>query len=212
MTAGMTIRDACDDPAIFAPWFRDRSTWTAWLAFLNVLFGLPLSDEQLAVYRQCTGRTAPPSGPFFESWLICGRRAGKSFVLAMIAVFLACYRDWKPYLVPGEVGRIAIVAADRKQARTIFGYVLGFLENVPMLAGMIVRQTLESIDLANGISIEIQAASFRTVRGYSLIAALCDETAFWSTDDGSANPDVEIIRSIRPALASIHGSMLLFAA
>src|SRR5215831_14088390 len=105
MTAPLSIVDAIDDADIFAPWFRDRATWQAWFAFLNVLFGLPLSPDQLVIYQECTGRTAPPSGPFYEAWLICGRRAGKSFVLALVAVFLACFRDWQPFLVPGETGR-----------------------------------------------------------------------------------------------------------
>ena len=42
--------------------------------------------------------------------------AGKSFVLALIAVWLACFKDWRPYLGPGEVGTIIGRAADRKQA------------------------------------------------------------------------------------------------
>jgi hypothetical protein len=212
MTAAPTILDLCDDPQIFGRWFRDRATWQAWFAFISTLFGLPLSPEALAIYQQCTGRTAAPiGGAFYEAWLICGRRAGKSFILALVAVFLACFRDWTPFLVPGETGRIVIIAADRKQARTIFGYVVGFLENIPMLSGMILRQTQDTLDLANGISIEIQAASFRTVRGYSLVACLADEVAFWMTDEGSSNPDTEIIRSVKPALASIRGSMLLAA-
>ena len=211
MTTAPTILDLCDDPKVFGGWFRDAATWTAWFAFLAVLFGLPLSPEALAIYQQCTARTAPPSGAFFEAWLICGRRAGKSFVLALTAVFLACFRDWTPFLVPGEVGRIVIIAADRKQARVIFGYVVGFLEAIPMLSGMVLRQTQDTLDLANGITIEIQAASFRTIRGYSLVACLADEVAFWSTDETGANPDTEIIRSVRPALASIRGSMLLVA-
>jgi hypothetical protein len=182
MMPPLSILDAVNDSAIFAKWFRDSATWQAWFAFLAVLFGLPLKPDQLAIYQQCTGRTAPPLGPFFEAWLVCGRRAGKSFILAMIAVFLACFHDWAPYLVPGETGRIIIIAADRKQARTIFGYILGFLENIPMLAGLIVRQTAESVDLSNNISIEIQAASFRTIRGYSLVACLADEAAFFRRD------------------------------
>jgi hypothetical protein len=67
------------------------------------------------------GRTAAPIGPFYEAWLCCGRRAGKSFIRALVAVFLAWFRDWTPFLVPGEVGRIVIIEADRKQARVIFG-------------------------------------------------------------------------------------------
>jgi hypothetical protein len=211
MKSMISMGDALEAGDVFGPWFKETATWQAWFAFLATMFGLPLPPEQLAVYRDCTGRTEPPSGPFYEAWLICGRRAGKSFILALIAVFLACFHDWKPFLVPGEVGRIVIIAADRKQSRVIFGYVLGFLQNIPMLSGMIVRQTLETIDLANNISIEIQAASFRTIRGYSLVACLADEAAFWTVDEGGANPDVEIIRSVRPALASIRGSMLLVA-
>ena len=71
-----SILDAIDDPQLFAPWFRDRSTWSSWLTFLRALFGLPLSDRELPLYRECTGRTEPPTAPATEGWLICGRRAG----------------------------------------------------------------------------------------------------------------------------------------
>src|SRR5580700_4975679 len=79
-----------------------------------------------------------------------------------------------------------------------------------MLKALIVRETAEAIDLKNGVTIEILTASFRTVRGYTLIAALCDEIAFWRSDE-SANPDSEIIGAIRPAMATIPGAMLLCA-
>ena len=63
----------------------------------------------------------------------------------------------------------------------------------------------------NRVRIEISTASFRTTRGYTLIACLCDEIAFWRQEETSANPDVEILRALRPGLASIPGSMLLLA-
>jgi hypothetical protein len=90
VTAGI---QAIDDPAPFAPWFRDKATWLGWRTFLAALFGLPMTPDQVAFYHQCTGRTAAPGVMVEEAWLICGRRAGKSFVLALIAVFLACFRD-----------------------------------------------------------------------------------------------------------------------
>ena len=43
------------------------------------LFGLPLDNEQLELFRQCTGRTEPLSTGHNEAWLVCGRRGGKSF-------------------------------------------------------------------------------------------------------------------------------------
>jgi hypothetical protein len=45
----LTISAAVADPKVFAPFFRGPS-WDAWRAFFAVLFGLPLTDEQLAIY------------------------------------------------------------------------------------------------------------------------------------------------------------------
>ena len=204
------IIDAINDPNLFAPWFKDRATWAAWFAFLAALFALPLTSEQLAIYRQCTGRNEPPSSPASEGWLVCGRRAGKSFVLALVAVFLACFFNYRQYLAPGERGTVLVVASDRRQARIILRYIRALLTQVPMLARMIERETAEAFDLTNSVSIEVATASFRSVRGYAIVAALLDELAYWMTDD-AADPDYEIINAIRPGMATIPNAMLLCA-
>src|SRR5688572_17770009 len=110
----ITILDAVTDNNLFASWFQ-RGTWEAWRAFLAALFALPMTAEQLATYQSCTGRDAAPSVPANEAWLVCGRRAGKSFILALVAVFLACFRDYRQYLAPGERGTVLVIATDRKQ-------------------------------------------------------------------------------------------------
>src|SRR5262245_28810422 len=211
MTArcNLTILDAIADPKVFGEHFRG-DTWEAWRAFLCSLFALPMTDEQLAIYRKHTGRKAPPFQPIHEAWLICGRRAGKSFVLACIAVFLACFRDWRPLLGPGELGTIMIVAEDRKQARMIMRFIGGLLRGAPMLRRTIVGETAESFTLRNRVQIEVHSASFRSTRGYTILAALLDELAVWPTDE-AAEPDVEVINSIRPGMATIPGAMLLCA-
>jgi hypothetical protein len=210
MAPATTIIDVCRDPELFAGWFRDPATWRSWFVFLRALFGLPMSATDRKLYKECTGRDDLPNDGVREAWLICGRRAGKSFVLALIAVFLACFCEWSRYLSPGERGTIMVLAADRRQARTIYRYAHALLTRVPMLAQLVERETAEAIDLSNGVTIEIMAASFRSVRGYTLIAALCDEVAFWRSDD-SANPDAEIIAALRPAMATIPDAMLLCA-
>ena len=40
-----------------------------------------------------------------------------------------------------------------------------------MLAKMIERETQEGLDLSNGITIEVHTASFRSIRGYAIVAA-----------------------------------------
>ncbi len=206
----MNILQACLDPAVFGTHFRNKDTWASWFAFLAALFGLELTPHQLAVFQRCTNRTEPPTHRASEVWLLCGRRAGKSFTLAVISVFLSCFHDWRPNLGPGERGTIMIIAADRKQARVIMRYVRGILKAVPMLAQLIEAARQESIDQTNRITIEVHTASFRTVRGYTIVAALCDEIAFWTGAD-SSNPDFEIITALKPAMATIPNAMLLCA-
>ncbi|WP_292522910.1 terminase family protein [Methyloceanibacter sp.] len=206
----ITILDAMADENVFGHAFRDAESWRAWTAFLAALFGLPLDDEAQAIFRDCTGRSEPPAEGVGEAWLVIGRRGGKSFVLATIAVFLACFRDWRPYLAPGELGTVMVIAADRRQARVILRYVRGLLNASAMLKAQIKNNSAETIELANSVCIEVHTASWRTTRGYTVVAGLCDELAFWRADD-SANPDTEILNAIRPAMATIPGALLLCA-
>jgi hypothetical protein len=210
LTATPTITEAMDHPAVFGPFFKG-TTWKPWRAFLAALFGLPMDDDALALYRHHTGRQTAPVAAFREAVLICGRRGGKSRILALIAVYLACFRDYAPHLAPGEIATIPIVAADRKQARTIFRYVLGLLNNVPALARLKGDQTAESVEVGSNVLIEIHTASYRGVRGYTLAAMLIDEVAFLRSEETSANPDQEILAAARPGLSSIPGAMLLIA-
>jgi hypothetical protein len=205
----VTLLEALNDPHLFAPLFVGPS-WRPWKAFLTALFGLPLSDTDLDLYRRHTERQAPPTTPFNEAALVIGRRGGKSRILALIAVFLATFRNYTPHLAAGEVATIAVIAADRKQARVIFRFITGILDAVPMLRAMVEDSTAEAITLANRVMIEIHTASFRVTRGYSFAAVLADETAFWRNED-STNPDVEIFRALRPGLASTPGALLLNA-
>jgi hypothetical protein len=62
--------------------------------------------------------------------------------------------------------------------------------------------------LNNRVSIEITTATYRMIRAYRVLAALCDEIAFWRSED-SANPDEEILVALRPAMSTIAGSLLI---
>jgi hypothetical protein len=53
----------------------------------------------------------------------------------------------------------------------------------------------------------VRPASFRTIRGITAIAAIADELAFWRSDD-SANPDKEILKALRPSLATTGGPLI----
>lgn len=206
----VSILDACRDPNLFAPWF-ERGDWTAWHAFLAALFGLPMDDDALAIYQRHTGRTSAPTAPFREAWLVIGRRGGKSFTMALVAVYLATFRQYRQHLQPGERATVAVLAADRKQARTVLRYIGGLLRGVPMLKRLIERETAEGFDLAGSVTIEVTTASSRATRGYTFAAVLADEIAFWPTGEDVADPDAEILNAVRPGMATIPGAVLICA-
>ena len=202
-----TILDACGDAKLFGPWFSG-DTWTAWFAFFATVFGLGLTDEWSQIFRDCTGRSETPTEAFREVWCSCGRRAGKSLAAGTLAVFLACFRNYNAYLKPGETGVVILVAPDRRQSKVLLRYIMGFLRNVPYLKKLIVNERAESVDLANGISIEVATASHKTSRGFTAVAVIVDEAAFLPTDE-SSEPDTELLVALRPTLATIPNSLLL---
>jgi hypothetical protein len=204
----LNITQAIQDAHLFKPLFRKLETWASWVVFLKVLFALRMSKDELALYQQCTGREKPPKAPFREAWVPTGRRSGKSFIAALVAVFLACFRDYRPHLAPGERAMILIIAADRSQAQNIFRYIKGFLASNPMLSKMVEAEKAESVDLTNRVTIQVATCSYRSIRGFTAAAVICDEVAFWRADDG-ANPATEVLRAVRPALATIPDSLLL---
>jgi hypothetical protein len=195
------------DRALFGSWFSGDS-WRAWFAFLEALFALPMDDDARAIYTRHTGCEHPPTQQAREAWLIKGRRGGGSIIGALVAVFLACFRDYSGVLAPGEIGTVMLIACDRRQARILMRYINGFLDAVPMLRATVVRRTKETVELTNGIVIEVHTANFRLVRGYTIVAVVVDEIAFLRSDE-SANPDTEILNGLRPGMATVPGALLL---
>ncbi len=201
------IVKAIHDPHLFKPLFRDLKTWTSWVVFLKSLFALPMTGDELALYQQCTGRQTAPTEPFREAWAPTGVRSGKSFIAALVAVFLACFRDYRPHLAPGERAMILVIAGDRSQAQVILRYIKGFLATNPMLSRLVENEKAESIDLTNMVTVTVATCSYKSVRGFTAAAVILDEIAFW-LDEG-ANPATEVLRALRPRLATIPNSLLL---
>ena len=184
-------------------------TWKPWLRCAAVLFGLAydLTPEDRAFILDQLGRKTLPRAGVREAWLKVGRRGGKSRFAALLAIVLAVFVDHSSVLVPGERGVIMLIAGDRRQARVLMRYILAFVDLVPPVKAKVTRQTQESIDFDNHITIEIHTASFRAVRGYTIVAAICDEICFWPSED-AANPDTEILHALRPAMATTNGLLL----
>ena len=84
----MNYLEALDHPDLFGPWFAGPS-WKTWRTVERAIFGLPIPEEDLPLFKELTGRDEPPDGPVKEAWIIAGRRSAKSRKAATIGTYLA---------------------------------------------------------------------------------------------------------------------------
>ena len=77
-----------------------------------------------------------------------------------------------------------------------------------MLAALVVSRTSDSVELSTGVRIEIHTASWRALRGYTVVGCVLDEVCFWRSQD-SSNPDHEIVNAVRPAMVTVPHSLLV---
>lgn len=203
IAAGVTILDLFD----CLPWFKSGADWTAWRAFLCAVYGLPMTDREYDVYVKCTGRRNPPKRKAEEFAAICGRRARKSAVAAVMGVYEGGYRDYTPHLAPGERAMIPIISDDKDNAQAIRRFTEAILGE-PSIAHLVEGAAKgEEIPLRTRVDIKIRAAKLTAGRSRAIPLALLDEVAFFPTKE-SATPDEDIIRGIRGAMANIPGAML----
>lgn len=203
----INIIQAFEDPKIFGSLIRDQKTWANWKVCLKAIFGLTMDRQEMRRYRKFTDRKKPSGNPFKEVFLIIGRRGGKSFISALIVVYLAVFKDWKAKLGPGERGYIMCIASDRKQAGVVLNYIKEILR-LPIFKNMVINETKEEIELSNNVIIAVVTCSYRALRGYTVLAAIADELAFWR-DDYSANPAKEVLTALRPSLGNVPDSLLV---
>jgi len=187
--------------------FRDLSSWSAWLVALQALYGLSMTDKELATFTACTGRTEAPTEEASEAVFIVGRRGGKSQVAALIAVYTALFRDWSTHLSAGERAHCVLVGQNMRAVRVLLGYVRGILNSVPAFAAEVEAERVDEIDLRNQTTISIWPCTFRATRGLTLAAAVCDEVDFWFQE--SLNAAEEVIGALRPALATLPQTKLI---
>ena len=111
---------------------------------------------------------------------------------------------------PGEQGAIVCLSPTQQQAKLVLEYCRGFLRASRTLAREIESETASEIRLRNNVTISVNAASFRNLRGRTILACVYDKSAFWRSDEevASSNPDVEIHRAVAPALAASGGRLI----
>ena len=202
----VSMRSALADPDLLGT-LLDGESWAAWRALLIGCVGEALTVEERALWSALTGRELEPGELVEEGWFCVGRRGGKSRAASVLAAYVGGLCDHSDVLAPGEQAVLPVLAQDNRAAGVVLAYAVAAFERSPMLASMVTGRTGEELRLNNGVTLAVRTASWRGLRGLTAVAAIADEIAFWSSDEGSANPDAEILAALRPALATTGGPL-----
>ena len=207
----MNILEAMQTPELYADAFTGDS-WQAWRSVLAGAFALPMTDEQSEIFSTLSGGRTAPQKRVRELWAIAGRRSAKSHTAAAIAVYMATIgaelEGLTDKLAAGERGVIALLATDRSQAKVALNFIKGMFDTSPIFNSLVHKQSAESIELTNGVTIEVSTSNFRAIRGRALLAVIFDEIAFFRDSDTSEANDKEIYRAAVPALATTGGLLI----
>jgi hypothetical protein len=210
MAQMITMRAALSDPNLLGSLLFGPS-WQAWRVLLIAAMGEVLTDDERALFKTLTGRDREQGQRVEELVGVIGRRGGKSRAISVLAAFIAGLCDHSSVLAPGERGVCLIIAPDQRQALVVLNYIAAAFESSPMLRQLVESRTADTLSLRTNIDIEVRASSFRRLRGSTLIAVICDEAAFFMTDDSSSNADTAILNAVRPGLATTHGLLAIIS-
>lgn len=232
------FEEAVNEPRLLKPRFDELGLNQR--VILKTIYGLPLSsriqDEkgwsELDYWAAGQGFAefddlgyiakilkAPDYTPkeFKESWIVAGRRAGKTdCIAAFVVAYEAALGGHELHKRKGKPAICYQVAQDRRMAMFALHSINANLESMDFIfnqgnsAKNRIRQvTADRIDLWNDITISVMPPTTKSVRGYDNPVAVLDEVGVWYQDSDSANPDYEIYRAISPGQATFPDSKII---
>jgi hypothetical protein len=133
----------------------DTSLSPAQKVVLRSVYGEPLSDDEVLIFRELTKLEHYRPQERGECTIVAGRGSGKSNQLASnLAIFEAVGRVHQ--LSVGEIATVMIISTEqRRQSRVEFNYILKKMEGSPMLRTTIESTTSDEIRLKNGVIIMV---------------------------------------------------------
>lgn len=212
MNLNVNIIEAIEHPELFRPFLQDKDgsikTWKPWLLVLRMLYGLPIPADDMGTVTNVTGRTVLKAAGFLIALFLTGRRSGKSRIAAVIGAYEALFAGHEKRLAKGERGVVIIASPTRSQSRIVKDYLRAIFDT-EILRHEVVAETKEGFELASGIRIEILAGDWKSIRGFTVVAAIVDEICFFGLDaESKIKSDTELVRAIQPSLATTQGKLI----
>ncbi len=205
----LPFRACLDDPDLLGASMPNKS-WAVMKTLCIAAFGEELTPAEREIFTALTQRKHEPLERVRRFVVVAGRRGGKSYAAANCSLYLAVLCDHSANLNIGEKGVVLCIAENVEQAKVVFDYAVGIAEASPVISKEIVQVKKQSIVFANGIEIQVRAASSRGLRGVTLVGCVADEVASWYRSSGP-NADKEIMTAVTPALLTTKGMLIVIS-
>ncbi|MEO8677424.1 MAG: hypothetical protein ABI665_00165 [Vicinamibacterales bacterium] len=201
----MNVIQALRDPRLLGalPVFRDLATWGAWLTFVRTVHGLPLDADDLERFKLHTGRQEPRPGGYPEAVAIVGVQSGKTRIAGALVDVAA---------LAGEAGTHALLLGQdhRGAMRVLLRYAREPFETIDTFRAEVVRSTVDTLELRNGVSLSAYPCRPAAVRGLRACIVVIDELAFFTATDGRP-VDTEMLRVARGRVATTGGKLIILS-
>jgi hypothetical protein len=166
----------------------------------------PANSEQRDIWAEHALRPWP-TRPFSSVSVLAGARSGKdSRIAAPILIYEALMGGHQA--AKGERLVLPCVAQNSRAALIAFGYIRDYLTQSPLLAGQVEDVLSTELRLTNGVTIATFPCTLRSLRGWSIPAAVLDEVAFFRLE-GQEDSDVEVQTSVRRGMLAFPNPRLV---
>jgi hypothetical protein len=181
----------------------------AWVTVFKAFQGERLTAPELEIWRALSGQEDYTPQERSELWCVKGRRAAGTKTACKYLTYLihAHGHEYRRYAAKSDRLHALIVLQTRDIAREVVSYFAGFYNDSPLLHSEVAEIFKNSIELKNGFVVSIATCSYRAPRGLNIPIGLLDETGTWRVE--GADLDVEVYKSIRPAMIQFKNSKLI---
>lgn len=170
---------------------------------LRSLYGLPLHEGQLEIYRKITKNKIEfeAGEEKDEAVLALGARSGKSFLASIVALYEAICRGnyFRKFLNKGEFGYVCIIATRQKQAEQVIGANCARILSDSKISYLIKGIYSTELILKNNLKIISLPCNSTAGRGLPIFTFILDEIAFYQLE--GVRSDEIIFNALRPRLA-----------
>lgn len=138
-----------------------------------------------------------------------GRRGGKSSSLSRLGVVEALYGHHT--VPPGDIGVVALVSTTRGEAAKRLGTIKAILDALGVAHEPWGDAVMGVKLVGRRVGFCVYAASVQGVSGFTSIFVIADEVAKWKDAATGVNPANEVIKSVRPTMATQPNSRIVLS-